>query len=68
MLEAVELPTSIANLATGLANVDADALFLAKDYLLKMLNGDMIIYEKLTKDTACDRDNLQRFFWQKCKS
>ena len=36
MLEAVELPASVANLATGLANVDADALSLAKDNLLRI--------------------------------
>ena len=35
MLEAVELPASIADLAAGLAHVDADALSLAKDNLLR---------------------------------
>ena len=39
MLKAVELPTSIADLATGLANVDADALSLARDNLLRKFGG-----------------------------
>jgi hypothetical protein len=30
MLQAVELPAGIANLATGLANVDGDALTLKR--------------------------------------
>ena len=35
MLKAVELPAGVTNLATGLADVDGDALTLGKDNIKK---------------------------------
>ena len=53
MLEAVELPASIADLAAGLAHVDADALSLAKDNFFRIFLVDTIKYN------SCSRINFR---------
>ena len=49
MLKAVELPTGVSNLATGLADVDGDALTLRKARLETMIrdgfSGNLVSFD-----------------------